>query len=159
MVREGKGRKQRVVPIGKRALTWIEKYLRESRPLLVVPPDEGHLFLTQYGKGYPPNSISAVARRYILRAEIGKPGSAHIFRHTMATLMLENGADVRYVQEMLGHATISTTQVYTHVAIRKLREVHDATHPAEAPHASAGGIVEEPASPPDDEPLPTAPEP
>lgn len=159
MVREGKGRKQRVVPIGKRALAWVEKYLADARPLLVVPPDEGFLFLTQYGKGYPPGSISNVARRYLVRAELGKAGSAHIFRHTMATLMLEGGADLRSVQEMLGHATVSTTEIYTHVSIRRLQEVHAATHPAEARRApgDASQDAEEAGSAPPAEEPPAAP--
>ena len=69
-------------------------------------------------------------RGYVQAADIGKSGSCHLFRHTMATLMLENGADIRYIQAMLGHAELSTTQIYTQVSIRKLKEIHTATHPA-----------------------------
>ena len=74
--------------------------------------------------------LTAVVRKYIEAADIGKHGACHLFRHTAATLMLENGADIRYVQELLGHAKLTTTQVYTHVSIRKLKQVHTETHPA-----------------------------
>jgi len=67
---------------------------------------------------------------YVTRADLGKTGSCHLFRHTMATLMLEHGADIRYIQEMLGHVKIDTTQIYTQVSIRKLKQIHTATHPA-----------------------------
>ncbi len=70
-----------------------------------------------------------MVRDYVNAAQIGKSGSCHLFRHTMATLMLENGADIRYIQAMLGHAELSTTQIYTQVSIRKLKEIHTATHP------------------------------
>jgi integrase/recombinase XerD len=71
-----------------------------------------------------------MVREYVDQAQINKRGSCHLFRHTMATLMLENGADIRFIQEMLGHAKLDTTQIYTQVSIRKLKEIHSATHPA-----------------------------
>ncbi len=74
--------------------------------------------------------LSRIVRNYIDRANINKTGSCHIFRHTMATLMLENGADIRYIQAMLGHAKLDTTQIYTQVSIQKLKDIHTATHPA-----------------------------
>jgi integrase/recombinase XerD len=129
MVRLGKGRRDRVVPIGQRALGWIEKYLVEVRPTEVVEPDEGVLFLSQMGVGFTPHAISEVVRGYIVAAKIGKVGSCHLFRHTMATLMLEGGADIRFVQAMLGHAELETTSVYTLVSIKKLKEIHELTHP------------------------------
>jgi len=129
LVRQGKGRKDRMVPIGERALAWVGRYLAEVRPGLVVPPDDGTLFLTADGTGLSPVYLGQVARRYVERSGVAKTGSCHIFRHTMATLMLEGGADVRYVQAMLGHAELSSTQVYTHVSIRALQAVHNATHP------------------------------
>lgn len=129
-VRQGKGRKDRVVPIGARALAWIETYLREARPGLLADADERTLFLSTKGGALVVDALSALVRRYIEAAELGKSGSCHLFRHTAATLMLEHGADVRYVQEMLGHAHLSTTQIYTHVSIAKLKAIHDATHPA-----------------------------
>ena len=73
-----------------------------------------------------------MAREYVKKAGVTKPGSCHLFRHTMATLMLENGADIRFIQEMLGHATLQATEVYTHVSIRTLKEIHSATHPGAA---------------------------
>lgn len=134
MVREGKGRRQRVVPVGDRALKWIDKYCREVRPGLVVPPDEGHVFLTQRGGPFEEGSLTEHVRLYVRRAELGKPGSVHLIRHSMATALLEGGADVRYVQAMLGHAKLETTAIYTHVSIRKLKEIHTLCHPAGQGH-------------------------
>jgi integrase/recombinase XerD len=130
MVRQGKGRKDRMIPIGERALGWIGRYLAEVRPSLMVPPDEGFLFLTTLGERLTPDFLTQSVRRYVLAAGIGKSGSCHLFRHTMATLMLEGGADVRYIQEMLGHAHLDSTEVYTRVSIQKLRAIYAATHPA-----------------------------
>jgi integrase/recombinase XerD len=128
-VRQGKGKKDRMVPIGERALAWVEKYLREARPELALEPDDATLYLTQYGEPFHPDAMSNLARDWIAQANLGKAGSCHTFRHTMATLMLENGANLRYIQQMLGHEEISTTEIYTHVAIRKLQQIHAATHP------------------------------
>jgi integrase/recombinase XerD len=128
-IRQGKGKKDRMIPIGERALAWVEKYLREARPSLAVEPDDATLFLTQYGEPFHPDALSNLARDLIAQANLGKSGSCHTFRHTMATLMLEGGADIRYIQQMLGHADLSTTEIYTHVAIRKLQQIHAATHP------------------------------
>lgn len=130
-VRLGKGRKDRVVPIGDRALHWIDRYCTEARPLLVVPPETHVLFLTARGRPLRPNRLSEHVRTYLARSGVGKGGSCHVFRHTMATLLLENGADVRYVQAILGHASLAMTARYTHVAIRELKAVHARTHPAE----------------------------
>ncbi len=130
MIRQGKGRKDRMIPIGDRAVAWNEKYLREVRPFLTVPPDEGTLFLTNIGDSFTADHLSAIVRNYIDAAEIGKSGSCHLFRHTMATLMLEGGADIRFIQQMLGHSDISTTQIYTQVSIRQLKKIHEATHSA-----------------------------
>jgi integrase/recombinase XerD len=130
MVREGKGKKDRVIPIGERALFWLDKYLREVRPELVVPPDEGFLFLSYAGVAFHPDYLGGAVGDYVKASGIGKLGACHIFRHTMATLMLEGGADIRFVQEMLGHSKLDTTQIYTQVAIDKLKQIHTATHPA-----------------------------
>jgi integrase/recombinase XerD len=129
-VREGKGRRDRVVPIGERALAWVDLYLNKLRPEIVKKPDDGVVFLTSNGVPFTPNHLSWLARQYVKSAGIGKSGACHIFRHTMATLMLEGGADIRYIQAMLGHVRLDTTQIYTHVSIRKLKQVHEATHPA-----------------------------
>ncbi|MCP4542391.1 MAG: tyrosine-type recombinase/integrase [Chloroflexi bacterium] len=130
MVRQGKGRKDRVVPIGERALKWIEKYLAESRPLLSNEMGDGPLFVTKPGKKFHQSTLTHLITRYINKAEIGKTGSCHSFRHSMATAMLEGGAGLRYVQAMLGHGDLSSTQVYTHVSIAQLKAVHEQTHPA-----------------------------
>lgn len=119
-VREGKGRRDRIVPIGERALAWLERYLLEVRPSIVKTTDEGHIFLSLTGRQFAPNYLSWLVRRYVQAAGPGKSGACHTFRHTMATLMLEGGADVRYIQAMLGHARLDTTQIYTHVSIRML---------------------------------------
>lgn len=130
MVRQGKGKKDRLLPIGERALAWIARYRDAARPQWALAVDDGTLFLTQRGEAIDPRYLSELARDYIRAADIGKTGSCHLFRHTMATLMLENGADLRFIQVMLGHAELSTTQIYTQVAINKLKEVHTLTHPA-----------------------------
>jgi integrase/recombinase XerD len=88
------------------------------------------VFLTTNGIPFTPNHVSWLARRYVKSAGLGKGGACHIFRHTMATLMLEGGADIRYIQAMLGHVRLDTTQIYTHVSIRMLKQVHTNTHPA-----------------------------
>jgi integrase/recombinase XerD len=129
-VREGKGKRDRVVPIGERALAWLDMYLNTVRPEIVRQPDSGIVFLTSNSVPFTPNHLSWLARRYVKSAGIGKAGACHIFRHTMATLMLEGGADIRYIQAMLGHVRLDTTQIYTHVSIRKLKQVHTTTHPA-----------------------------
>ena len=129
-IREGKGRKDRVVPIGERALDWIERYRCDVRPWLVIEPDPGVVFLTSRGRPMRSNRLTELVHHYVALAGIGKAGSCHIFRHTMATLMLEGGADVRYIQAMLGHAQLSTTELYTRVSITQLKAVHQKAHPA-----------------------------
>ncbi len=129
-VREGKGRKDRVVPIGERAIDWLQRYLDMSRPQFAVEPDEGTIFLTRRGRPFHPNHLSRLTRDYVVAAGIAKRGACHLLRHTMATAMLEHGADIRVIQEILGHARLTTTQLYTRVSIRLLKTVHTATHPA-----------------------------
>jgi len=130
MIRQGKGKKDRMVPIGSRAIGWIEKYITEVRHKLVLDPNNVTLFLSHLGEGFTANRLTQLVREYVDAADIGKSGSCHLFRHTMATLMLENGADIRFIQAMLGHAKLETTQIYTQVSIRQLKEIHEATHPA-----------------------------
>jgi integrase/recombinase XerD len=130
MIRRGKGRKDRMVPISERALAWMQKYVAQVRPQLVIDPDDGILFLTADGQGFGLTRITQLVRNYVAAARIGKQGSCHMFRHTIATLMLENGADVRVIQQLLGHARLETTQIYTQVSIRMLKRVHEKTHPA-----------------------------
>ncbi len=129
-IREGKGKKDRVIPIGERASAWIDKYVRESRPQLVVEPDDRTVFLSNAGEPFCLDHLSNLVRDYVDKADIGKRGACHLFRHSMATLMLENGADIRFIQQMLGHADLNSTQIYTHVSIGKLKQIHTATHPA-----------------------------
>jgi integrase/recombinase XerD len=130
LVREGKGRKDRYVPVGERALQWLGRYLEQVRPRLTRSLAEPALFLTVRGRAFRPNRLSGLVQRYVKEAGIGKCGSCHLWRHTAATLMHEGGADIRDVQEMLGHADLSTTQVYTRVSIHRLKAVHARTHPA-----------------------------
>ncbi len=130
MVRMGKGKKDRMIPIGERALAWIDRYITEVRPTLARQPDDGILFLSNQGEAFSPNRLTQLVREYVAGADIGKSGSCHLFRHTMATLMLEGGADIRFIQQMLGHVKLDTTQIYTQVSIRKLKEIHTLTHPA-----------------------------
>jgi len=130
MIREGKGRKDRLIPIGERALSWIEKYQHEVRLSLLVGKDSGTLFLTDKGIAFRRGAAGGRIKRYIRQAGIEVEGSCHLFRHAMATHMLENGADIRFIQAMLGHEDLSTTEIYTQVSIEKLRQIHAATHPA-----------------------------
>jgi integrase/recombinase XerD len=129
LIRQGKGRKDRMVPIGERAVAWVLKYVREARPQLVSEPDDYTIFLTNAGESLALEWISMIVHDYVDKAQIGKAGSAHLFRHTMATLMLEGGADIRFIQQMLGHVSLRTTEKYTHVSIRTLQKVYAATHP------------------------------
>ena len=129
MVRQGKGKKDRMIPIGTRALAWVAKYRDDVRPDLACGTDDGTLFLTTLGESFAPNRLTQLVRRHVDAADTGKRGSCHLFRHSMATLMLEGGADIRYIQAMLGHAELSTTQIYTQVSIRMLKQIHTATHP------------------------------
>lgn len=118
-----------MVPIGGRAVAWVVRYLAEVRPLLVVEPDDGAMFVSADGMAFSPDRLTQIARRYVEASGVDKTGACHLFRHTMATLMLEGGADIRYIQAMLGHAELSTTQIYAQVSIRALQAVHAATHP------------------------------
>jgi len=131
LIRQGKGKRDRVVPIGDRALAWIDRYTQEIRPELVAGPDHQVLFLTIQGGPFHQTHLTQMVRGYVEKAKVTKPGACHLFRHAMATVMLENGADIRHIQEILGHADLSTTQVYTHLSIGRLKEVHQRTHPAQ----------------------------
>ena len=138
-VRLGKGGKDRVVPIGERACRWIERYIFEVRPELIDVDDDGTLFLAKHGQGMQAKQLSVIVRGAIERANLERfqgthPNAAcHLLRHACATHMLENGADIRYIQALLGHADLSTTEVYTRVSIQQLKAVHERTHPARMP--------------------------
>ncbi|MGZ5035047.1 MAG: tyrosine-type recombinase/integrase [Usitatibacter sp.] len=129
-VPHGKGGRNRVVPLGARAAGWVMRYLDEVRPRLASYEADGPVFLTDYGEGFQKNRLGDSVRRHVLNSGFPARGACHLFRHACATHMLENGADIRFIQAMLGHADLSTTQIYTQVSIAKLREIHAATHPA-----------------------------
>ena len=125
-VRQGKGQKDRFVPIGERALYWVERYVNEIRPLHVMEPDPQNLFLNDDGTRVSKDQLSRRMSNYVKRAGVNKTGACHLFRHTMATVMLEHGADIRFIQ----HSDLTTTEMYTKVAIHHLKKVHNNTHPA-----------------------------
>lgn len=132
LVNQGKGSKDRYVPIGARAAAWLRKYIEEARPQLAIEPDDMSVFLTAQGEPFSRDHLTFVVKERIVAANTGKAGACHLLRHTMATLMHENGADIRHIQAILGHEDIRTTQIYTQVAIRALQQIHSATHPAES---------------------------
>jgi integrase/recombinase XerD len=132
-IRQGKGRKDRTVPIGQRALGWLTRYLDEVRPRLLLDISEPALFLSSYGSSINADVLSRKVSQWLEQAGIKKPGSCHLLRHTCATHMLEGGADIRYIQQLLGHANLETTAIYTQVSIEQLKAVHAQTHPAEKP--------------------------
>lgn len=129
-VNHGKGRKERIVPISQRACEWVATYVSKIRPQVAYIGSQSTLFLANHGKAFSPGKLSEMASRYVKLAGIKRFGACHLFRHATATSMLENDADLRHVQEMLGHASITTTQIYTHVSRTKLIEVYKATHPS-----------------------------
>jgi integrase/recombinase XerD len=133
-LRRTKTRYDRVVPMGERANTWVHRYLAESRPKLLVGRDPGALFVAANGERLGPKWLSSHIHHYVEAADVGKSGSCHLFRHTCATLMLEAGADIRYVQELLGHRQLTSTQIYTRVAPERLAAIHAATHPGARLH-------------------------
>ena len=143
-VRKGKGRKDRVVPIGHRAAHWTARYLAEVRPRLLLDPAEQALFLTSYGSAFNPDVLSRQVAATFKKAGLARAGSCHLLRHTCATHMLEGGADIRFIQQLLGHEKLETTAIYTEVTITQLQLVHDRCHPASQLPAEP---VAEPAEP------------
>ena len=129
IVRKGKNGKDRMLPVGERAAAWLDRFLAESRPLFDHLPQETALFLTGYGERFTPAYLGNWIKKLLKRCGIDKPGSCHLWRHSCASDMLEGGADIRYIQEMLGHARLDTTQIYTHVSIKTLSAVHARSHP------------------------------
>lgn len=125
----GKGSKERVVPLGKEAISAVNKYLLEARPKLARPFSGNILFLSRLGKRISRQSFWKLIKAYSLKAGIQKAIRPHSLRHSFATHLLERGADLRSVQEMLGHADISTTQIYTHVDKNRLKMIHNKFHP------------------------------
>jgi integrase/recombinase XerD len=129
MLVRGKGDKERIVPLGRLAVEALESYLTRGRPALTIRPGESRLFLSVRGEGLTRQWIWRLVKQLDARA------SPHMLRHSCATHMVENGADLRTVQTLLGHSDISTTQVYTHLALGRLKAVHRAHHP----RATRGG--------------------
>jgi integrase/recombinase XerD len=127
---QGKGSKQRIVPMGAEASKSIRRYLQEVRPLLVkIEADEPLLFLSRTGKKLRRENIWSIVKKYAIKAGIRSNISPHTLRHSFATHLLEGGADLRSVQEMLGHSNISTTQIYTHIDRKYLKSIHQKFHP------------------------------
>jgi integrase/recombinase XerD len=141
VIRHGKGNKDRVLPLTQRVKVWLEKYLETARGHLQGPLDDARLFLTDYGEPFSSHQLGALVKRYLKRAGVDAVGSCHLFRHAAATHMLENGADIRFIQTLLGHDDLNSTQIYTHVSVEKLRDVLNATHPAKLndAHREASG--------------------
>ena len=125
----GKGDKERVIPLGKKAIISIKRYLGAARPRLLQKNTSGLLFLNRFGKRLSRQSIWKLIQRYAKEASIKKHIKPHTLRHSFATHLLERGADLRSVQEMLGHADISTTQIYTHINKDRLKAIHRMFHP------------------------------
>lgn len=129
-IHQGKGGKDRVLPLANTTVRWLNAYLRRSRPRLAWDHHEKAFFITGYGTRYNPNYLGNWMRHLMNKAGINKPGACHLFRHSCASHMLENGADLRCIQQLLGHSRLDTTQIYTEVTIRHLRMVYNATHPS-----------------------------
>ena len=125
----GKGNKERVVPLGRKAVAALERYLSVARPQLVRPRSPATVFLTKRGTPFAPVTLWLRIKQRVRRAGISRNVTPHMLRHSFATHLLDYGADLRVIQELLGHASISTTEVYTHVAAHRLREVHRKYHP------------------------------
>ncbi len=130
-IKQGKGGKDRILPVGKRAIHWLERYINEVRPFHSFGQEKARLFLNQFGKPMTKGYLSDMVSQNIKKAGISKAGtSCHALRHSAATHMLDNQCDIRFIQAMLGHAELNTTQIYTKVSIEKLRQVHRRTHPS-----------------------------
>jgi integrase/recombinase XerD len=125
----GKGSKERLVPLGEEAIAWIRQYLKEARPELLGGRAADDLFVTARGSAMTRQMFWHLLRRYAAQAGLKKPISPHTLRHAFATHLLNHGADLRVVQLLLGHSDISTTQIYTHVARERLKQLHAKHHP------------------------------
>ena len=125
----GKGQKERIIPVGSKAKEAIQKYLEKARPKFLKKGESGALFLTRLGKQMSRQTFWMVIKRYVKDARIKKRVTPHTLRHSFATHLLQNGADLRIVQELLGHVNISTTQIYTHINKERLKQIHQKFHP------------------------------
>jgi integrase/recombinase XerD len=128
-VRKGKGGKDRMLPLGQHAASWVTLYLKRTRPRLDVGQSDRALFLSGFGERMSIGYLTNWVHRVLVKAGFPHHGACHVLRHACATHMLENGADIRIIQQLLGHARLDTTQIYTEVTITHLREVHARTHP------------------------------
>jgi integrase/recombinase XerD len=126
----GKGSKQRIVPLGRPAINALRTYLEQARPTLVLSaPDAPWVFVSRGGRGLTREMLWVLVKKYVKRAGLNAKTSPHTLRHSFATHLLSGGADLRTVQELLGHASIQTTQRYTHVDRDRLRSIHKRFHP------------------------------
>ncbi|MEX2515364.1 MAG: site-specific tyrosine recombinase XerD [Gammaproteobacteria bacterium] len=125
----GKGNKERLVPLGEEALDWLNRFVQQGRPQLLNEQLTDALFPTRRGSGMTRQAFWHLIKRYARQAGIEKPLSPHVLRHAFATHLLNHGADLRVVQMLLGHSAISTTQIYTHIANQRLKELHATHHP------------------------------
>ena len=125
----GKGRKERIVPVGQTASFWVERYIGRSRQKLIKGASIRVLFVNANGRRLTRQGFWKILNKHVDQSDIKKEVTPHTLRHSFATHLLENGADLRSVQEMLGHADISTTQIYTHLTKIHLREVYQRSHP------------------------------
>jgi integrase/recombinase XerD len=125
----GKGNKERVVPVGRKAVEALTRYIETARPKFITPKSPANVFLTQRGTPFAAVTLWLRIKNRVGRAGIERNVTPHMLRHSFATHLLEHGADLRVIQELLGHANISTTEVYTHVASSRLREIHKKFHP------------------------------
>ena len=125
----GKGSKERLVPVGREAVSAVRAYLERGRPALVGLRDERHLFLNQRGNGLTRQGLYKIVQRHARAAGLDDRMSPHTLRHTFATHLLAGGCDLRSLQEMLGHADIATTQIYTHLSAERLKDVYFQAHP------------------------------
>jgi integrase/recombinase XerD len=129
LVTVGKGRKERIVPVGRSALQWLGRYVEQARPVFLKKRTSSVLFLNRSGEGFTRQGLWKLIKKYARMANLERKVHPHTFRHSFATHLLEGGADLRSVQVMLGHADISTTQIYTHVTRDRLKEIHRKFHP------------------------------
>lgn len=125
----GKGHKERIVPVGDEAIKWINRYLEEARPKLLKQKRSNYLFLNFHGNNLTRQGVWKNLKAEVRKAGIQKNITPHTLRHSFATHILENGADLRIVQELLGHADISTTQIYTHLSNKQLADIYNRAHP------------------------------
>jgi len=131
IIREGKGKKDRVVPVGESVCKLIDNYIIGVRADWINADNDDYLFLNRWGVGAGPNTIGAVVKKYAQAARLKKNVSTHTFRHSCATHMLRNGIPIRHLQDMLGHASLETTQIYTRITINDLKKMHSRYHPRE----------------------------